>query len=123
MQGRFSVQEEIEACEEALKQRLRGLGSKVKDLLICPIYANLPTELQAKVFEPTPAGVRKVVLATNIAETSLTIDGVKYVIDPGFQKINSFSPKMGMEALQVVPVRRLHQVPAVKSSSLESPDF
>jgi hypothetical protein len=99
------MQEEIEACEEALKQRIRGLGSKVEDLLICPIYANLPTELQAKVFEPTPAGVRKVVLATNIAETSLTIDGVKYVIDPGFQKINSFSPKMGMEALQVVPVR------------------
>lgn len=41
------VQEEIEACEELLKQRTRGFGSKIKDLLICPIYANLPTELQA----------------------------------------------------------------------------
>jgi hypothetical protein len=61
--------------------------------------------LQAKIFEPTPAGCRKVVLATNIAETSLTIDGIKYVIDPGFQKINSFSPKTGVESLQVVPVR------------------
>jgi hypothetical protein len=97
-------QEEIEACEEALKQRTRSMGSKIKDLLICPIYANLPTELQAKVFEATSPGVRKVVLATNIAETSLTIDGVKFVIDPGFQKINSYSPKTGMESLQVVPV-------------------
>lgn len=46
-------------------------------------------------------------LATNIAETSLTIDGIKYVIDPGFQKINSFSPKTGVESLQVIPVRFL----------------
>lgn len=100
-----AVQEEIEACEELLKQRTRGFGSKIKDLEICPIYANLPTDLQAKIFEPTPPGCRKVVLATNIAETSLTIDGIKYVIDPGFHKINSFSPKTGMESLQVVPVR------------------
>lgn len=99
------VQEEIEACEELLKQRTRGFGSKIKDLEICPIYANLPTDLQAKIFEPTPPGCRKVVLATNIAETSLTIDGIKYVIDPGFHKINSYSPKTGMESLQVVPVR------------------
>ena len=102
---RVAVQEEIEACEELLKQRTRGFGSKIKDLEICPIYANLPTDLQAKIFEPTPPGTRKVVLATNIAETSLTIDGIKFVIDPGFHKINSFSPKTGMESLQVVPVR------------------
>ena len=61
--------------------------------------------MQAKIFEPTPEGSRKVVLATNIAETSLTIDGIKFVVDPGFQKINSFSPKTGVESLQVVPVR------------------
>ena len=109
------MQEEIEACEESLKQRTRSMGSKIKDLLICPIYANLPTELQAKVFEVTPPGCRKVVLATNIAETSLTIDGVKFVIDPGFQKINSYSPKTGMESLQVVPVRARVNSFAVKT--------
>ena len=70
-------QEEIEAAEELLKQRTRGLGSKIGELLIAPIYANLPSEQQSKIFEPTPAGARKVVLATNIAETSLTIDGIK----------------------------------------------
>ncbi|KAI5446111.1 hypothetical protein KIW84_014094 [Lathyrus oleraceus] len=77
-------QEEIETAEEILKHRTRGLGTKITELIICPTYANLPTELQAKIFEPTPEGARKVVLATNIAETSLTIDGIKYVIDPGF---------------------------------------
>jgi pre-mRNA-splicing factor ATP-dependent RNA helicase DHX16 len=49
--------------------------------------------LQAKIFEPTPAGARKVVLATNIAETSLTIDGIRYVVDPGFAKQNEYNPR------------------------------
>ncbi|RZB65548.1 Pre-mRNA-splicing factor ATP-dependent RNA helicase DEAH1, partial [Glycine soja] len=82
-------QEEIETAEEILKHRTRGLGTKISELIICPIYANLPTELQAKIFEPTPEGARKVVLATNIAETSLTIDGIKYVIDPGFCRMKT----------------------------------
>ena len=74
------------------------------ELLVCPIYANLPSEMQAKIFEPTPEGARKVVLATNIAETSITIDGVVFVIDPGFVKQNSYNPRTGMESLVVVPV-------------------
>ena len=72
--------------------------------MICPIYANLPSEMQAKIFEPTPPGARKVVLATNIAETSITIDGVVFVIDPGFVKQNSYNPRTGMSSLVVVPV-------------------
>lgn len=99
-------QEEIETVEEILKQRIRGLGTKIAELIICPIYANLPTELQAKIFEPTPEGARKVVLATNIAETSLTIDGIKYVIDPGFVKMTSYNPRTGMESLLVTPISK-----------------
>ncbi|XP_045825169.1 pre-mRNA-splicing factor ATP-dependent RNA helicase DEAH1-like isoform X1 [Trifolium pratense] len=99
-------QEEIETAEEILKHRTRGLGTKIAELIICPIYANLPTELQAKIFEPTPEGARKVVLATNIAETSLTIDGIKYVIDPGFVKMKSYNPKTGMESLLVSPISK-----------------
>lgn len=99
-------QEEIEAAEEILKHRTRGYGSKIAELIICPIYANLPTELQAKIFEPTPEGARKVVLATNIAETSLTIDGIKYVIDPGFVKMKSYNPRTGMESLLVTPISK-----------------
>lgn len=60
--------------------------------------------MQAKIFEPTPEGSRKVVLATNIAETSITIDGVVFVIDPGFVKQNSYNPRTGMSSLIAVPV-------------------
>nr|MBE5726276.1 lethal (2) 37Cb [Cucujiformia] len=62
-------QDDIELCQELLSDRVRRLGSKVKELIVLPIYANLPSDMQAKIFEPTPPGARKVILATNIAET------------------------------------------------------
>ena len=62
---------------------------------------------QAKIFEPTPPGARKVVLATNIAETSLTIDGIVYVIDPGFSKQKSYNARTGMESLVVTPISKV----------------
>ncbi|KAG0517930.1 hypothetical protein BDA96_09G131500 [Sorghum bicolor] len=99
-------QEEIETVEEILRRRTRGLGSKIAELVICPIYANLPTELQAKIFEPAPPGARKVVLATNIAETSLTIDGISYVVDPGFCKVKLYRPRTGTESLLVHPISK-----------------
>ena len=99
-------QEEIETAQEILIERSRKFGSKIKELLIVPIYANLPSDLQAKVFEPTPPNARKVVLATNIAETSLTIDNIIYVIDPGFNKQNSYNARTGMESLIVVPISK-----------------
>jgi pre-mRNA-splicing factor ATP-dependent RNA helicase DHX16 len=70
---------------------------------VLPIYGNLPSDMQAKIFEPAPEGARKAVLATNIAETSLTIDGIVYVIDPGFSKQKSYNPRTGMESLIVTP--------------------
>lgn len=100
-------QDEIEAAHESLQETARALGNKVAELIICPIYANLPSDMQAKIFEPTPEGARKVVLATNIAETSITIDGVVFVIDPGFVKQNSYNPHTGMSSLVVVPVGKI----------------
>ncbi|KAL7949360.1 P-loop containing nucleoside triphosphate hydrolase protein [Trichoderma barbatum] len=99
-------QDEIEAAEMEIAETAKKLGNRIKELVICPIYANLPSELQAKIFEPTPNGARKVVLATNIAETSLTIDGIVYVIDPGFVKENVYNPATGMSNLVVVPCSR-----------------
>ncbi|XP_045471594.1 pre-mRNA-splicing factor ATP-dependent RNA helicase DHX16-like [Harmonia axyridis] len=99
-------QEEIETCMELLTDRTRRLGSKVKELIILPVYANLPSDMQAKIFEPTPPGARKVILATNIAETSVTIDNIIYVIDPGFAKQNHFNSRTGMESLIVVPISK-----------------
>ncbi|KAI0896533.1 P-loop containing nucleoside triphosphate hydrolase protein [Annulohypoxylon nitens] len=94
-------QDEIEAAEQQLTDTARKLGNRVKELIVCPIYANLPSDLQSKIFEPTPNGARKVVLATNIAETSLTIDGIIYVIDPGYVKENVFNPATGMSNLRM----------------------
>lgn len=100
-------QDEIETMAEDLAETSRKLGSAAPELIICPIYANLPQEEQAKIFEPTPPGkVRKVVLATNIAETSLTIDGIVYVIDPGYVKENVYNPRTGMESLVITPCSR-----------------
>ncbi|KAJ3679534.1 hypothetical protein LUZ60_017545 [Juncus effusus] len=99
-------QEEIETVEEMLKYKMKKFGKKISEMIICPIYANLPTDLQTKIFEPAPAGARKVVLATNIAETSVTIDGIKYVIDPGFCKIKTFNPRTRMESLLINPISK-----------------
>lgn len=96
-------QEEIEATCFALQERLDHLGEGVPPLLILPIYSQLPSDLQAKIFEPAPAGTRKCIVSTNIAETSLTVDGILYVIDTGYGKMKVYNPKMGMDALQVFP--------------------
>ncbi|KAI3875585.1 hypothetical protein MKW92_046251 [Papaver armeniacum] len=105
-------QEEIEATcfvlQERMDQLLKTLSPTAKKgvpkLLILPIYSQLPTDLQAKIFQKAEDGVRKCVVATNIAETSLTVDGILYVIDNGYSKMKVFNPRMGMDALQVFPV-------------------
>ncbi|WFD44068.1 RNA helicase [Malassezia psittaci] len=99
-------QDEIDVAMENLEQTTKALGGKIAELIVCPIYANLPSDMQSRVFEPTPPNARKVVLATNIAETSITIDGIAFVIDPGFVKQNSYNPRTGMSALSVVPCSR-----------------
>ena len=75
-----------------------------KELIPLPAFSVLPTDMQNKIFDPAPEGKRKCVIATNIAEASLTIDGIYYVVDPGFAKIKVFNPKMGMDTLQVTPI-------------------
>jgi pre-mRNA-splicing factor ATP-dependent RNA helicase DHX16 len=99
-------QEEIESMQEALNDRIKALGNRIKELIVLPVYANLPSELQQRIFEPTPPNARKVVLATNIAETSVTIDGISYVIDPGFVKQNSYDSRSGVEHLQIVTISK-----------------
>ncbi|CAD7927890.1 unnamed protein product [Amoebophrya sp. A120] len=72
------------------------------DLLICPLYAALPFDQQMSVFTPAPPNARKVVLATNIAETSITIPGIRYVVDSGYVKLKIAHPTTGVECLKVV---------------------
>ena len=79
-------QEEIGTAYEILFERMKCLGQEVPELIILPVFSALPLEMQSRIFDAAPPGARKVVIATNIAETSLTIDGIFYVVDPGFVK-------------------------------------
>ncbi|RAL38332.1 hypothetical protein DM860_002310 [Cuscuta australis] len=95
-------QEEIESVERLVCDRLRHLPEANRKLLIFPIFSSLPSEKQMKVFTTAPAGFRKVILATNIAETSVTIPGIKYVIDPGLVKARTYDADRGIDSLVVV---------------------
>uniref|UniRef100_A0A8R1HNX8 RNA helicase n=1 Tax=Caenorhabditis japonica TaxID=281687 RepID=A0A8R1HNX8_CAEJA len=97
-------QEEIDTSCEVLYERMKSLGPDVPELIILPVYGALPSDMQTRIFEPAPPGKRKVVIATNIAETSLTIDGIFYVVDPGFVKQKIYNPKSGMDSLVVTPI-------------------
>ncbi|CAI9102634.1 OLC1v1000931C1 [Oldenlandia corymbosa var. corymbosa] len=96
--------DEIEYAYERLHKRMKELGKNVPELIILPLYGALPSEMQTRIFEPAPLGKRKVVVATNIAEASLTIDGIMYVIDPGFAKLNVYNPKQGLDSLVITPI-------------------
>ncbi|GMM32729.1 DEAH-box RNA helicase [Saccharomycopsis crataegensis] len=104
---------DIDTCCEVLDEKFKELVGKENDkdgvgeipaYQILPIYSQMPADLQTKVFNRAKKGVRKVVVATNIAETSLTIDNIKYVVDAGYYKIKIFNSKMGMDTLQVAPI-------------------
>ncbi|XP_052729023.1 probable pre-mRNA-splicing factor ATP-dependent RNA helicase DEAH5 [Vigna angularis] len=97
-------QEEIDFACQDLVEKMKGLGKNVPELVILPVYSALPSEMQYRIFEPAPPGKRKVVVATNIAEASLTIDGICYVIDPGFAKQNVYNPKQGLDSLVITPI-------------------
>jgi len=97
-------QEEIDTCCETLYSRMQALGDLAPELIILPVYSALPSEIQSRIFEPAPPGARKCIVATNIAEASLTIDGIYYVVDPGFSKQKAFNAKLGMDSLVVTPI-------------------
>lgn len=96
-------QEDIEATCSALAERLEQLDEP-PPLAILPIYSQLPADLQAKIFQRAENNARKVIVATNIAETSLTVDGIMYVVDSGYCKLKVYNPRIGMDALQVTPI-------------------
>ncbi|GFP52319.1 hypothetical protein ACSS6W_003640 [Trichoderma asperelloides] len=96
-------QEDIEITCELVQKRLDALNDPPK-LSILPIYSQMPADLQAKIFDRAAPGVRKCIVATNIAETSLTVDGIKYVVDAGYSKMKVYNPKMGMDTLQITPI-------------------
>lgn len=105
-------QEEIEEACKRLKREIDNLGPEVGEMKCIPLYSSLPPNLQQRIFEPPPPAKsngaigRKVVVSTNIAETSLTIDGVVFVIDPGFAKQKVYNPRIRVESLLVSPISK-----------------
>lgn len=96
-------QEDVEVTCEVLADRLKQLDDP-PPLEILPMYSSLPTEQQQKIFKKTKPGYRKVVVATNIAETSLTVDGISFVIDPGYSKLKVYNARIGLESLAITPI-------------------
>lgn len=95
-------QAEIRRVQAALEEALGGRA----DILLCPLHGELDLTAQRAAIEPAPAGQRKVVLATNIAETSLTIDGVRVVVDAGLERVPRFDPASGMTRLDTQRISR-----------------
>ncbi|XP_041919727.1 probable ATP-dependent RNA helicase DHX40 isoform X3 [Alosa sapidissima] len=91
---------------EVIDYRYDVNDSSVEGLLILPLYGAMPTDQQKQIFQPPPEGIRKCVVATNIAATSLTINGIRYIVDSGFVKQLNHSPRAGMDILEVVPISK-----------------
>ncbi|XP_026903344.1 ATP-dependent RNA helicase DHX33 isoform X1 [Acinonyx jubatus] len=99
-------QEEIEATSKICRDISRHLPDGCPSLLVLPLYASLPYAQQLRVFQGAPKGCRKVIISTNIAETSITIPGIKYVVDTGMVKAKKYNPDGGLEVLAVQRVSK-----------------
>ena len=103
----------FEECEKACKMTFNILedlskkGKKVPPMNIMPLYGAQNTEDQSKIFEKTKNGCRKLIFCTNIAETSLTVDGIGYVIDCGYVKQKIYNHKTSMDSLMIVPISKV----------------
>ncbi|KAH7116146.1 P-loop containing nucleoside triphosphate hydrolase protein [Dendryphion nanum] len=98
--------EEIDTAIDMIAERIVDLGPTSRRLQPLPLYAGLSTEQQIYVFQPAAENTRKIIVSTNIAEASVTIDGIVYVIDCGFVKLRAYDASLGIERLNVVPVSR-----------------
>ncbi|KAI5757196.1 DHX33 [Gulo gulo luscus] len=99
-------QEEIEAMSKTCRDIAKHLPDGCPPMLVLPLYASLPYAQQLRVFQAAPKGCRKVILSTNIAETSITITGIKHVVDTGMVKAKTYNPDSGLEVLAVQRVSK-----------------
>lgn len=99
-------QEEIQSLYNILDKRKNMKSKCGLEMMPLMIFAALPQEQQLLIFNPPPDGKRKIILSTNISESSITINGIRYVIDPGFVKIRGFHSLTGVDCLLVLPISK-----------------
>ncbi|MEI6251955.1 MAG: ATP-dependent RNA helicase HrpA [Mycobacteriaceae bacterium] len=115
----LSGEREIRDTAEAIRGAYRGTQ---RDVEVLPLYARLPTAEQHKVFAPNTSRLtRRVVLATNVAETSLTVPGIRYVIDPGTARISRYSRRTKVQRLPIEPISQASAAQRAGRSGRTSP--
>lgn len=117
----FHGREIIETLERLVKEVARDMGPELPKLLVLPLFAALPQAAQNQVFQPAPPNTRKIIIATNIAETSLTVPGVRFVIDSGKVKIKHFQTSTGMESLLPKPISQSSAIQRQGRAGREAP--
>ncbi|KAG5929652.1 hypothetical protein E4U53_002402 [Claviceps sorghi] len=115
-------QEEIEAVQKLIDEYATTLASNVPRIKVLPLYGQLSVDGQREAFQPVSTRfTRKVVLATNIAETSVTVPGVRYVVDCGKAKIKQYRPRLGMESLLAKPISKSSAIQRTGRAGREAP--
>ena len=102
---------EIEDVCRQVREASESFAATTPEIVVYPLYSSLPPAAQRRIFNAAPGPRvlggppgRKVVVSTNVAETSLTIDGIVYVVDPGFAKQKVYNPRIRVESLLVSPI-------------------
>ena len=117
----FHGRDIIESFESLVRDYAQDMGSDVPKILVLPLFAALSQAAQQRVFQPAPRKTRKIIIATNIAETSVTVPGVRFVIDSGKAKIKQFRTSIGMESLLVKPVSQSSAIQRKGRAGREGP--
>ena len=117
----FHGRDIITSLESLVNQYAHDMDPELPKLLVLPLFAALSQAAQHRVFQPAPRNTRKIIIATNIAETSVTVPGVRFVIDSGKAKVKQFRTSIGMESLLVKPISRSSAIQRQGRAGREGP--
>ncbi|RAL15267.1 putative ATP-dependent RNA helicase (Hrh1) [Aspergillus homomorphus CBS 101889] len=114
-------QETVEALENLVNEYAVGMDPALPKIQVLPLFAALPQAAQQRVFLPAPPRTRKIILATNIAETSVTVSGVRHVVDCGKAKVKQFRSRLGLDSLLVKPISKSAAIQRKGRAGREAP--
>ncbi|KAG7759378.1 hypothetical protein KL911_000515 [Ogataea haglerorum] len=114
-------QEDIDKAVDTLDKLAPVLPKEAPILVPMPLYAALPSHVQMEVFRPVKTNQRKVILATNIAETSVTVPGIRYVVDSGLRKVKVWRHQLGLSTLLIAPISKASAAQRAGRAGREAP--